>query len=244
MLQWGYIGGIGSISASSFASCIILLSLTISHPTLFPPIFFSAHNNSFWKTDTFMCNRCEQIFSTNVCIKVQDGSGYTQFRYICPLHAYFACLPPSEHIKTFHTWIRQSHWSLINVQISYIFAYIWHLGYICPLCMCVTLLSLLPSEQVENVRMNTPKSRELNLDLEWAENDFAKLFLIWLQLPSLMQGICTHHQRSSYAHFKRRRLKGAENTTENQFHLNGYTQLTHRASQVELLSSKLHVGVL
>ena len=125
MLQWGYIGRIGSISASSFASCIILLSLTISHPTLFPPIFFSAHNNSFWKTDTFMCNRCEQIFSTNVCIKVQDGSGYTQFRYICPLHAYFACLPPSEHIKTFHTWIRQSHWSLINVQISYIFANIW-----------------------------------------------------------------------------------------------------------------------
>ena len=51
--------------------------------------------------------------------------------------------------------------------------------------------------RLENVPMNTPKSRELNLDLKWPENDFGKLFLIWLQLPPLMQGICSHHQRSS-----------------------------------------------
>ena len=55
---------------------------------------------------------------------------------------------------------------------------------------------------LENVRMNTPKSRELNLDLEWPENDFGKLFLIWLQLPNLMQGICSHHQRSASSPLK------------------------------------------
>ena len=67
---------------------------------------------------------------------------------------------------------------ILSSDTFVLYMLILHLGYICPLCMCVTLLSLLPSEQVENVRMNTPKSRELNLDLEWAENDFAKLFLI------------------------------------------------------------------